>query len=232
MTATGVPATTAPPLAVRPSGPGRRVADVAVAAGVLVATAPAVPLLWAAIKLDSPGPMLFRQVRVGQGGRPFEILKLRTMVVDASRIGPSVGGSRDARITRLGRWLRATKLDEAPQLWNVVRGDMTLVGPRAEVPDLLVHYSDEQRGILAVKPGLTGAGQLHFTVHQADDLDGAEDPTAHHIEHQLGPKVALDLAYLRSQSWRTDLVLIAYTVAVMLGLRHPRFTPRTLRPGR
>ena len=208
---------------------GRRRMDIVGSAAALAVLSPLVPIVAALIKVDSPGPALFRQRRIGRDGEPFEILKLRTMVVDANRIGPAVGGRHDPRVTRVGRMLRATKLDELPQLYNVLRGDMTLVGPRAEVPELIEHYNPEQLGILAVTPGLTGVGQLYFTLYQANELDDVLDPTDHHIRHQLGPKVGLDLAYAANRSWRSDLALIAYTLVVMAGLRGERFAPAALR---
>ena len=203
--------------------------DIVVAAGAIALCAPFAPPLVLAIRLESPGPALFRQGRVGLRGAPFEMLKLRTMVVDPDRLGPQVAGRRDPRITRIGRVLRATKLDELPQLWNVLKGDMTLVGPRAEVPDLLAHYSEGERSVLGVKPGLTGAGQLFFTVQQAAELDGVDDPETFHIERQLRPKLAVDLAYLAGRNWRSDVQLVLYTILVMAGIRSPRLTPRLLR---
>lgn len=207
----------------------RRVVDVVVAAGAIVLCAPVAPPLFVAIRLGSPGPALFRQERVGRDGARFEMLKLRTMVTARDTSGPQVAGKRDPRVTPIGRLLRATKLDELPQLWNVLRGEMTLIGPRAEVPDLLAHYSDSEREILRVKPGLTGAGQLFFTVHQAEELDEVDDPERFHVEHQLRTKLAVDLAYLAGRNWRSDLQLVLYTVLVMSGIRSERFSPRLLR---
>jgi lipopolysaccharide/colanic/teichoic acid biosynthesis glycosyltransferase len=208
----------------------RRLVDAVVAGAAIVALGPAVPVVAAAIKLDSPGPVLFRQRRAGRGGAPFEMLKLRTMVVDAERCGPAVAGRDDPRITRVGRILRASKVDELPQLWNVLRGHMTLIGPRAEVPELLARYDDRQLSVLAVKPGLTGPGQLYFTLHQARELDDVEDPVSHHLRHQLGPKIDLDLAYLERRTWASDLALVAVTLSIMVGRRPTRFLPAPLRP--
>jgi lipopolysaccharide/colanic/teichoic acid biosynthesis glycosyltransferase len=203
--------------------------DVGVSAVSGVALLPVAGAIAAAVRVDSAGPALFRQVRVGRDGERFEMLKFRTMVVDAARRGPALSGSRDPRVTRVGRFLRATKLDELPQLWNVLRGDMTLVGPRAEVPELLAHYRAAERQVLAVRPGLTGAGQLYFTLHQAAELDDVADPFTHHVERQLPAKIALDLAYIRQQTWWRDLALVLTTAGVVVGLRTLRLAPTCLR---
>lgn len=205
-------------------GPGadgllRRSLDVVVALLGLLLLAPLLGLLALAVRLDSPGPALFRQVRVGRDGRPFRILKFRSMVAAQGPSVSQVSGREDPRVTRVGRLLRVTKLDELPQLWNVLRGEMTLVGPRAEVPDYVRHYTSEERLLLGVRPGLTGAGQLYFTTDQAGDLDAAADPERHYLEHQLHPKLAIDLAYLRQRGPVTDLRLLARTVGCLLGVR-------------
>lgn len=151
---------------------GKRVVDVVGSALALVVVLPALPVIALAIRLDSPGPVLFRQTRAGQGGRPFRMLKFRTMCVDAeSRLGGLVDIAElkepvfklrdDVRVTRVGRWLRRTSLDELPQLYNVLRGQMSLVGPRPEQLDLVDRYTADAREIrLAVKPGITGPMQV------------------------------------------------------------------------
>jgi len=115
--------------------------------------------------------------------------------------------------------LRATKIDELPQLLNLLRGEITLVGPRAEVESYVARYTDEERRLLSVRPGLTGPGQLYFTTHQAVELDAVEDPEAFYLEHQLHPKLAMDLAYLRRRGLVPDLAVLARTMAVVLGWR-------------
>jgi len=167
--------------------------------------------------------VFFRQLRVGLNEVPFRIIKFRTMVVDAERLGPKISGSKDPRVTRVGAVLRATKMDELPQLWNVFTGEMTLVGPRAEVPDMIRHYTLEERETLKVKPGLTGPGQIYFTTDQAAELDGVVDVEAHYVSHQLHPKLALDLAYLRRRSLWTDLVVIVKTMGLLIDLSPRRF---------
>jgi lipopolysaccharide/colanic/teichoic acid biosynthesis glycosyltransferase len=200
-------------------GAARRAVDLVAGIAALVALSPFLALVALAIKLDSPGPVLYSQERMGREGRPFRILKFRSMVADAERRGPAVSGKGDPRITRMGRWLRASKVDELPQLINLVRGEVTLFGPRAEVARYLPHYTAEERRLLEVRPGLTGPGQLYFTTHQAAELDSAEDPENHYIEHQLHPKLAMDLDYLRNRGVVRDLALLGRTVAVMAGWR-------------
>ena len=194
----------------------RRGADLLVAGVASIAVSPLLLLIAVAIRLESRGPILFRQIRVGLNEVPFRIVKFRTMVVDAERIGPKISGSRDPRVTGVGAVLRATKMDELPQLWNVVSGEMTLVGPRAEVPDMIRYYTPEEREILKVKPGLTGPGQIYFTTDQAAELDTVSDVEAHYVRHQLHPKLALDLLYLRRRNLWTDLGVIVKTMGVLV----------------
>lgn len=218
----GVPRAVRAVRAVRPAGadgPLRRAADVVVSLLGLLLLAPLLALLAGAVRLDSAGPALFSQVRVGRDGRPFRILKFRSMVAAQGPSASQVSGREDPRVTRVGRLLRATKLDELPQLLNVLRGEMTLIGPRAEVPDYVRHYTVEERRLLDVRPGLTGAGQLYFTTDQAGALDGSEDPERFYLEHQLHPKLAIDLAYLADRCLATDLRLLVRTVACLAGLR-------------
>ena len=182
----------------------------------MVAISPLLLLIALAIWVDGRGPVFFRQLRVGRNEVPFRIVKFRTMIVDAERVGPKISGLKDPRVTRVGGVLRATKMDELPQLWNVLTGEMTLVGPRAEVPDMIRHYTPAEREILRVKPGLTGPGQIYFTTDQAAELDGVLDVEAHYVRHQLHPKLALDLDYLHRRSLWTDLGVIVRTMGVLL----------------
>jgi len=199
----------------------RRLADIVVTGGSLLALSPLFVLIALAIKLDSRGPVLYRQERVGKDEVPFEMLKFRSMVAGADRMGPKISGNRDPRVTRLGHLLRRTKVDELPQLWNVLRGDMTLVGPRAEVPEMIRHYTPEERWILSFKPGLTGPGQIHFTTEQADVLDAVDEVEAFYVEHQLRNKLAKDLKYLETRGWAKDADIIWRTVKVILSIRRP-----------
>jgi lipopolysaccharide/colanic/teichoic acid biosynthesis glycosyltransferase len=135
---------------------------------------------------------------------------------DADQLGPGVSGHEDARVTRVGHLLRTTKLDELPQLLNVLRGSMTLVGPRAEAPRYVRYYTAEEHQLVMVRPGLTGPGQLEFTLRQAAELDGVGDPDRYYVEHQLHDKLALDLHYLHARRLRHDLEIVAATSRLVL----------------
>jgi lipopolysaccharide/colanic/teichoic acid biosynthesis glycosyltransferase len=140
----------------------KRSFDVVFAGLGLLVLSPLFLLVAIAVKLSSRGPVLFRQQRIGKAGRPFRILKFRSMVVNAEDLGPGVTRDGDPRITAMGRFLRKTKLDELPQLWNVLVGDMSFVGPRPEVPRYVEKYTAEQRRVLALKPGITDLATLEF----------------------------------------------------------------------
>lgn len=207
------------PTILRSEGPARRALDIAGAGVSLVLLSPLFAVIALAIVLESRGPVFYSQERVGKGRRPFRILKFRTMVMNADRVGPKVSGHRDPRITRVGAFLRTTKLDEFPQVVNVLRGEMTLFGPRAEVPEMICHYTREELRILEFRPGLTAPGQLYFTTDQAGELDGVDDVEAHYVEHHLHPKLRMDLDYLRDRSALGDLKIVVWTVKLLLGFR-------------
>ena len=204
------------PASVAADSAGRRAVDVLAACVGLVVASPVLAAVGVAVRLGSAGPALFRQERVGVDGTPFTMLKFRTMRTDAEAVGPSVSGNEDPRVTRVGALLRRTKLDELPQLVNVLRGDMTLIGPRAEVPRYVEHYTAEERETLSVRPGLTGPGGIWFTVSQAAELDGASDPEQVYVDRQLHEKLALDLDYLGRRTLLRDLRILAQTVGVAL----------------
>jgi lipopolysaccharide/colanic/teichoic acid biosynthesis glycosyltransferase len=195
------------------------VVDLVVSTVTLVLVSPLLVATAIAVKIDSRGRAFFRQQRVGRLGHPFAILKFRSMVADAERIGPQVSGRKDPRITRLGALLRASKLDELPQLINVLKGEMTLIGPRAEVMRYIPHYTPEELQLLTVRPGLTGLGQLYFAEEQAADLDQADDPDAYYVNRQLHDKLALDLEYLRRRSLWMDTKMVLRTVALPVSRR-------------
>jgi len=194
----------------------RRFVDVACATVLLAGLAPLFAVLAVAVRLDSPGPICYRALRVGRDGKTFRMLKFRSMRPDADRLGPGVSGLDDPRVTRVGRVLRSTKFDELPQLLNVLHGTMTLVGPRAESPHYLRHYTAEERLLVTVRPGVTGPGQLEFTLRQAAELDGAGDPDRHYVEHQLHSKLALDLDYLRERRLAKDVEILATTIGLVV----------------
>lgn len=197
-----------------------RAVEAALACVGLAVASPVLLMTAGLVAATSPGPVLFRQQRAGRGGRPFTLLKLRTMRM--ARGGTSEGSqltaSGDARITPVGRWLRRLKLDEIPQLWNVVRGDMSLVGPRPEVP----RYVDDSplwRQVLAVRPGLTDPVSLRLHDEErllASVAAGGDDPERFYRERLLPWKLRGYREYLERRSWVTDLVvLVATTLAVL-----------------
>jgi len=170
--------------------------------------------LW--IKLDSAGPVFFRQERVGRFGRGFRIHKFRTMRVDAERIGGPLTVGADARVTRVGRLLRAHRLDELPQLIDVLRGDMSLVGPRPEVPRYVALYPAALREqVLAVRPGITDPASLAFR-GEATQLAAAADPEREYVEVILPRKLALAADYAARANLWTDLGVVARSLAVLL----------------
>jgi lipopolysaccharide/colanic/teichoic acid biosynthesis glycosyltransferase len=178
-----------------------RVADVTLAGATLVVSAPALALAALAVKLANGGPVLYRQMRVGKDGSDFELLKLRTMVVGAESMGADYAVNEgDARITRAGRVLRRLSLDELPQLWNVVRGDMSMIGPRPTLRYQVERYDDRQRRRLDVKPGITGWAQVHGR---------AALPWAERIE--------LDIFYVEHRSPLLDLKILLKTPIALFG---------------
>ena len=178
-----------------------RAADVALAGLGLVVTSPLLAAAGLAVKLEDGGPVLFRQTRVGKDGKDFELLKLRSMVVDAERTGAGHAVDRgDRRITRVGRLLRRTSIDELPQLWNIVRGDMSVIGPRPTLRYQVERYSERQRRRLDVRPGLTGWAQIHGR---------ATLPWAERIE--------LDVWYVEHRSPRVDLRILLRTPLALFG---------------
>jgi lipopolysaccharide/colanic/teichoic acid biosynthesis glycosyltransferase len=178
-----------------------RALDVAIAGAGLVVSSPLLALGALAVKLDGGGPILYRQTRVGRHGVDFELLKLRTMIVGAETQGAGYAVDRgDARITAAGRVLRRLSLDELPQLWNVVRGDMSVIGPRPTLRYQVEAYDEEQLHRLDVKPGITGWAQIHGR---------AALPWAERIE--------LDLWYVRHRDWKTDLLILLRTPLALLG---------------
>jgi lipopolysaccharide/colanic/teichoic acid biosynthesis glycosyltransferase len=166
-----------------------------------------------AIKLSSTGPVFYRQQRIGRGEQPFCLYKFRTMHVRAD--GPLITVEGDPRITRVGRLLRRWKLDELPQLWNVLRGDMSVIGPRPEVGRLVRHYTPEQRRILDQTPGLAGLSQLVYP-HEADVLQGYSNPEEVYRQHLMPKKLSVDLEYERSRTFRSDLLLLTEIILLSL----------------
>lgn len=193
----------------------RRLFDITASAAGLAVLSPLFLLVGLWIKLDSPGPVFYRATRVGRNGAPFRLYKFRSMAAGADRQGPGITATGDARVTRVGRLLRRSKLDELPQLINVLQGEMSLVGPRPEDPRYVALYTPEQRRVLAVRPGITSAASLAYR-HEEQLLAGADWETLYR-EQVLPAKLAIDLDYLDRRTLWSDLALIVRTVASMVG---------------
>ena len=163
------------------------------------------------IKLDSPGPVFFRQVRVGRFNKDFRIFKFRTMRVGSDKGSQITIGGRDPRVTRAGYWLRRFKIDELPQLINVFIGDMSLVGPRPEVRHYVDMYTPEQMHVLDVRPGITDAASIMFR-NESEFLEQADDPEKHYIEVLMPKKLELYLQYVNNHSLMGDIRLILKTL--------------------
>ena len=191
----------------------KRAMDLMLAVPAVILLAPLFLAIAVWIKADSDGPVFFRQTRVGLGGKPFKIYKFRTMIADAWSRGPALTSGDDPRITRAGRVLRRFKLDELPQLWNVIRGDMSLVGPRPEVPRFVEYYPMNVREeILSVPPGITDPASLRY-FDESRLLAGQKDPEQYYVEKILPEKLAIYRAYVHGRSLWRDLWLIVRTVA-------------------
>jgi lipopolysaccharide/colanic/teichoic acid biosynthesis glycosyltransferase len=172
------------------------------------------PLFFAAailIKMESRGPAFFVQQRLGKDFKSFKLYKFRTMVIDAPHRGPLITSQNDPRITRIGKFLRKTKIDELPQLWNVFKGDMSFVGPRPEVSKYIEMFKDEYREILKVKPGITDYAAIEFS-DEEEVLRRFNNPEDGYIEQVLPAKIVLYKRYLREKGLLTDLKLITLTL--------------------
>ena len=192
----------------------KRLTDLTLAMVGLLILAPALTIIGLLVRADSAGPAIFRQVRVGRDGRPFEIHKFRTLQVDAG--GPLISASGDRRVTRIGAVLRRTKLDELPQLWDVLRGDMSLVGPRPEVPSCAALWpAAEREVILSVRPGITDPVSLLYR-NEADELALATDPDQHYRTAILPRKARMYVEYVRTRSLTGDLAILVRTMVALL----------------
>ena len=179
----------------------------------LVALSPVLLAVAVAVKCSSPGPVLYRARPVGKDGRLFDLFKFRSMVTDAAERGPRVTGSGDARVTGVGRVLRRTKLDELPQLLNILAGDMALVGPRPEDPGYVTSYSAEQLQVLRVKPGLTSAATLLHR-HEEQMLTGPDWDETYRREI-LPAKLQIELDYLSRRTLSKDVLILAQTASAL-----------------
>ena len=193
----------------------KRAMDIVLSACALAVLWPLLLLIALAIWIDDPGPVFYRQVRVGRNGKTFRIFKFRSMVMDADKKGLAITVGRDSRITRVGAVLRKTKLDELAQLLNVFLGQMSFVGPRPEVPKYVELYTPYQRQVLLVRPGITDYASIAYR-NENDLLAGAEDPEKMYIEQIMPDKIELNMKYLREISPLADIKLILKTVAAVV----------------
>src|SRR3990167_5176044 len=200
----------------------KRLFDILFASLTLLLLAPVLLAVALWVRLDSPGPVFFRQQRVGRGGRPFCICKLRTMRPDAESTGPQITVGHDARITRAGAWLRRSKVDELPQFLNVLYGDMSVVGTRPEVPRYVAQYpADVRQTVLSMRPGITDLASIEFRDESAL-LARSQDPERTYVEQILPAKLRHAQQYVRTHSLWLDLRIIARTVLAVLGLHTAR----------
>ena len=189
----------------------KRAFDITIASVGLVLLSPLLIVVSLLIKLDSPGPALFRQERIGRKFRPFRIYKFRTMVQEAPGKGGMITFGGDPRITRVGRVLRTTKIDELPQLLNILRGEMSFVGPRPEVRPYVERFREDYAEILKVLPGITDLASLQYR-HEAEILGCSENPEEEYVTRVLPEKIRLAKEYLRRSSMRFDVILIMRTL--------------------
>lgn len=188
----------------------KRVLDLFLSLIGIMALIPIFGIVALAIAADSPGKVLYFQRRVGKKGKLFWLVKFRSMKIDSNGPGLTMG-TRDSRITPVGRFIRKYKIDEFPQLWNVLRGDMSLVGPRPEIPEYVSLYTEEMKRVLDVRPGMTDPASL-IGFNESESLEKAENPEAYYREILLPKKVASQIAYLESSSLRSDIWIIIRTL--------------------
>ena len=194
-------------------GAARRLLDVLASGVGLLVLSPVLLVVSALVRLTSPGPAFHRAVRVGRAGRLFTLYKFRSMKLGAAAAGPGITRAGDDRVTRVGAWLRKTKLDELPQLINVFKGDMSLVGPRPEDPRYVELYSPEQREVLSVRPGITSAASVQYR-HEEELLQG-EDWERTYRESIMPDKLRIELDYIRHRTLGRDLGILWKTVGAL-----------------
>lgn len=189
----------------------KRLFDIFCSALGIIILSPLFLILWVAVKLESHGPAFFMQTRVGKNNKEFKLYKFRSMYVDAEARGQLTVGMRDPRITKVGYNLRRFKLDELPQLLNVIKGDMSLVGPRPEVRKYVNMYTPEQMKVLDVRPGITDYASIQF-INENELLAQAENPEEYYIQHIMPKKLEMNLDYIKSNHSFKDVSLILKTV--------------------
>ena len=193
----------------------KRIFDLICSTLGLIVLSPILIVIAIRIKTDSDGPVFFKQIRIGEKNKEFEILKFRTMVVDAEKLGRQITVGNDSRITKIGAFLRKYKLDELPQLINVFKGDMSLVGPRPEVPRYVEMYNEEQRRVLEVKPGITDLASIRYR-DENGLLGEAENPDDFYINTIMPDKLALNLEYINKNNIFLDIYIILKTIVKCL----------------
>jgi len=201
----------------------KRLFDVVFSLLGLILLSPVLVVAASLVRIMSPGPVFFRQERIGRGFRPFTIYKFRTMVIDAPRLGAAITCDDDPRITPVGRLLRKTKIDELPQLLNVLLGDMSFVGPRPEVRRYVELFRDDYQTVLTVRPGITDIASITYR-DEAAILGRAADPQAEYIDNILPHKIRLAKEYRQRSSVLFDLLLILRTIMAVV---RPKPLPRT-----
>lgn len=189
----------------------KRIFDIVCSGLGLIILSPFLLFVAIRIKMESDGPILFKQIRVGEKGKEFKILKFRTMVVDAEKLGRQITVGNDSRITKIGGFLRKYKIDELPQLINVFKGDMSLVGPRPEVPRYVDMYTDQQRKVLDVKPGITDLASIRYR-DENELLGKAENPDEFYINTIMPDKLALNMEYINKSNIFLDVYIILKTI--------------------
>lgn len=189
----------------------KRLFDIGASSIGLILLSPILILIAICIKLDSKGPVFFKQIRVGKNKELFKIYKFRTMVTDAEKLGKQITIGNDTRITKVGTFIRTCKLDELPQLINVLNGDMSLVGPRPEVPKYVELYDDYQEQILLVQPGITDYASIEFR-NESEILGESENPESKYINDIMPYKIELNIKYIKNISLYEDLKLITRTI--------------------
>jgi lipopolysaccharide/colanic/teichoic acid biosynthesis glycosyltransferase len=199
-------------------GMSKRVFDVVVSVILLLGLSVFMAAISLAIKVATSGPVLFRGTRIGRDGRQFRILKFRSMVAGADRLGASSTADDDPRMTRIGKWMRGYKIDEIPQLWNVLVGDMSLVGPRPQVPWAVERYTESEKILLTVRPGITDPASLRFA-NEGEILRGHSDPDRAYLELIHPEKMRLSIVYVRNRSFFGDLMILFATVRAALARR-------------
>ena len=187
----------------------KRAFDTVVSSLVILIALPLWAMVAIAIRRDSPGPVFYRAVRIGTGGKPFTIYKFRTMIVDASRKGPGITMQGDPRTTRVGRFLRNMKIDEMPQLVNVLKGEMSIVGPRPEAPLYVAYYTPEQRRVLSVRPGMASPAFPKYRHEEKLLAAAGNDFENTYLTVILPDRLRMDLEYIEQQSFLYDLAVLA-----------------------